>query len=788
MLRFATRRGAVATLAGLALALLLSFPGLLGGERLLFRDTSIYFWPTREFLAQTLKAWELPAWLPSASCGQPFLANPKNAVLYPGSLLYLVLPFSAAFHLLVLGHLALLGMGVRAWLRRVVAAGRLESGFAAVALVCSGFVLSSVEFHVHVLALSWLPWVLLAAARAQRAPSFRGAVCLAGATAMLALAGEPYVGLITVGLVAVQTALLRPRSARDLARVVVGIGTGLALAAPMLVPAGLHLLATRRMGSAFGAVDSWALPPSRILELLLPNVYGPVDRIDRWGPLLWGEPPLFLAVYPGLGVVLAAIVALVVSRPSRRALVVGLGGVGMLLATTDAGRAVCSVLPLSLIRYRSKYVLLVELALTVGAAFGLGALRRRRQGAATALLVASAAVASGMALGLLAHGLWERPLLAFLHGVRGVSPEQTTAWIRADLLRALCLALVFAAVALVARRRGRLAAWLAGVAMVGDLLLQAGAVNRTFRPELAIERGPLVAALRSSGEQGRLWRDQDVGRGLVGPPGAGVLWSAQRDLETAFGLSAADVGVRYAFDVDYDRMYDIAGHVAWQAANSPETRVRLLRLAGVARVIAEPARAGDLRLLLSDPNTGVGLYTFPEPLPVLRSVGRARHVATTAERLAVALSSGFDPTVETVVEGTLDGSRAAGDTGGEILTVEARSASLTARVSGSTRHWLVWATTPSAGWRASLDGHAVELRRADALAMAVEVPGGAHTVRFDYRPPGLLAGCALAAATAMLLGALLVAGRRPQAGGRLHAVSDFPARTVAGLPILPPDS
>lgn len=47
------------------------------------------------------------------------------------------------------------------------------------------------------------------------------------------------------------------------------------------------------------------------------------------------------------------------------------------------------------------------------------------------------------------------------------------------------------------------------------------------------------------------------------------------------------------------------------------------------------------------------------------------------------------------------------------------------------------------GWRAWIDGREVEVETVNLAAMAVEVPAGAHTVVWSYRPPGLVAGALL---------------------------------------------
>lgn len=67
---------------------------------------------------------------------------------------------------------------------------------------------------------------------------------------------------------------------------------------------------------------------------------------------------------------------------------------------------------------------------------------------------------------------------------------------------------------------------------------------------------------------------------------------------------------------------------------------------------------------------------------------------------------------------------------------------------------LILADTWYPGWRARVDGADAPMLRADGVLRAVAVPAGSHVVSFRYRPASLLAGCILALAGVLLLGAM----------------------------------
>ncbi|MBT2503079.1 YfhO family protein [Curtobacterium sp. ISL-83] len=92
--------------------------------------------------------------------------------------------------------------------------------------------------------------------------------------------------------------------------------------------------------------------------------------------------------------------------------------------------------------------------------------------------------------------------------------------------------------------------------------------------------------------------------------------------------------------------------------------------------------------------------------------------------------------------------------------------STVAHVDATGGGWVVVADSlQRKGWTATVDGRTTDMVRADSVGAAVWVPAGTHTVRLQYRTPGLGTGIALTAATvlvsaAVCTGVLLVRRRR----------------------------
>ncbi|MDH7569293.1 MAG: YfhO family protein [Armatimonadota bacterium] len=77
--------------------------------------------------------------------------------------------------------------------------------------------------------------------------------------------------------------------------------------------------------------------------------------------------------------------------------------------------------------------------------------------------------------------------------------------------------------------------------------------------------------------------------------------------------------------------------------------------------------------------------------------------------------------------------------------------------------WLVLADSDYPGWRATVDGHAVPVFRANVMARAVSVPRGRHQIRFVYQPASWDLGWAVAGGSlALLLLAVLACWRAPR--------------------------
>lgn len=143
-------------LALLALLLLLHFHPLLQGYVLFGEDISFQNLPQRLLSADRLKQGEIPLWIPHIFAGFPLHAEGQTGVFYPPQLLLLVGNPLMVYHLLVLIHLLIGGIGFY-WLARRYAsplpAACAGAGFAYV-------LLSQVQFTNMLATFSLTPWLI----------------------------------------------------------------------------------------------------------------------------------------------------------------------------------------------------------------------------------------------------------------------------------------------------------------------------------------------------------------------------------------------------------------------------------------------------------------------------------------------------------------------------------------------------------------------------------------------------------------------------------------------------
>jgi Bacterial membrane protein YfhO len=624
----------------------------------------------------------------------------------------------------------------------------------------------------HALSPSAMAFTVAAGVHAARCPGARSALFLALACGSQLLCGMPEVSacalLLSALCFAAEAAQRRQEGALSpkLGWAALGATLGAGLGAVQLCVTGAFVSSSSRAGGfELAEASVSALHPLRLLQLPFPFLFGSADAP---GTPSWffpvGQPPYLPEQYAGAVVVLCAILGL----GARRLWPLLCGALGLAVLAmgehTPLYRALFALLPpLRMMRYPEKLAVPLGLCIAVLAGAGFGRLRSlaRQKGRAR-----GTALAAGLAL-LLSAGAATLPhfgegLLAALGPAREACVRATA--LPSITLGALLVAMVLGAVALA--RTGRLGPRaLLGVLSL-TLLLDLGWPALYQRPaalhEEITEPSPLIDrlstraglplwAFRASVERiGFSDRDVDLSLGrtraayLVRHAGLLDASAAAAGFYLDRGYSGfTPGGLRSLFQsADGAQVLDMLGvRFGVEVGRGPPRFERLgfSPLPGtqgaLIRVFEKPAAREKLRLLtalLDSPKAGL--------LPRCGGEEAAWLAPAMAARLPAGLAAA--PTCP----------QATGPSGAARI-VRYLPEQVVAEVESPAPALAVLNDTYAPGWRAFVDGAEVPVLAADGAFRAAPVPAGRHTLRFDYRAPGLFLGAAISL-TALL--ALLV--------------------------------
>lgn len=732
---------AVAVVAALAFA-----RGPFSGHPLFFRDLSLYFFPLRRFVLAGLQAGGLRFWNPYVHEGEPLALPP---VSYPFDLLQLLRPDEVGISVVLALHVPLAALWMMALARKGLGLSSTAAAGAAIVYALGGFGLSTVNLYVYAQALAWAPAAILGLLLAARGD--RRAVALAALAVGIFVsttAAEMVAQAIVIGVL-----LALPCPAAALLRMAAAIALGAALAAPSaVVLARVAADSARASGFAPEVVLSHSIHPLTLAQVVIAGFYGDTAQLtERW----WGANffprgfPYFLSLYLGLATLVTAAVGASQDRgPRRRLAAVAIVALLLALGRWGLGAAIVEAFDLARrFRYPSKLFFAVHLAVALLLALGLDALADPARGAwrrlAAIALAAGALVATAP--------LWPRiaPSQARWFAAGFFPPEfpwpermALLDWVLRDAAAGAAVALAVGTLALLAGR-GRLTPRAASVGVVGLIaadLLRAGTGLNPSTPAGFFTPSAEVARHHAT------WRAS--GRVFTCDPASSEAY--------ALGRAARRDHERWTFAVLRDTLvpaFNVSAGVP--SALSPD----LTMLVPPERLI-NPADAGCAsmdRLVASLRLAGVGHVISLDPLTHPDLVPQSEEHPRALAPVAVRAYSLRDPRpMATLVgaDGTIDVRRHdAGHIEVAVTTPAAGSA--------------IVREAYAAGWKATIDGRAAEVLRADGRHIAVAVPAGTHLVVFDYEPPGLrfgaLAGLMSAAVTIGL--AAWPLGRRKHGGG-----------------------
>lgn len=363
----------------IALFLFVLYPAvILGAQTFFYQDYGLFTYPNACYLRDSLWRGELPLWNPLNNCGVPFLAQWNTSVCYPLSLIFVLLPLPWALNVFGLGHLVLAGVGMYLLARRWTQ-NRLAASIAGLAFGLNGLMLNCLLWTSNLAALSWQPWVILAAERAWQRGGGRRVALAALAGAMQMLSGAPeiilFTWLILTGLwlreLVCRRVLVWPGLRRFAAVVVLVTG----LAAVQLLPF-RDLLAHSERDASYRQADAWPLPTWGLANLVVPQFHASQSLLDTYhlAGQYWTK-----SYYVGVGVLVLALWGIWRARQWRVGVLAGAALIGLVLALGHNGLLYSWLKELvpavGFARYPIKFIALPVFAIPLLAAYGFQALQ-----------------------------------------------------------------------------------------------------------------------------------------------------------------------------------------------------------------------------------------------------------------------------------------------------------------------------------------------------------------------------------------------------------------------------
>ncbi len=747
--------------AVIAALLAAAYPAVLFGERSFFyRDFGVLAYPTVAFAREAFWQGTLPLWNPLSHCGVPFLAQWGTMALYPGSLLYLLLPLPWSLNWFALAHLWLAGWGMyrlaHDWTGQEFAAA-----IAAVSFTFSGVAQACLLWPNYTAALGWMPWVVWLVGKAACTGGHR-VVVAAVVGALQLLTGVPEIVGMT-WLVAVTLALggkpgprqtnpgTPPPAVMDttpdgsryafketstgkrLGRLLRVFLLMAGLCAAQLLPF-FHLLAESQRAAA-GTTGKWALPGWGWANFLVP-----LFRCDQTIQDTWFQPGQeFLgSVYLGMGSVGLALCGLTRGRGRRPWLLAGLGGLGLTLAMGEASpvyrglQALCP--PLAMVRYPVKFVVLLAFCIPLLAGGALAGWQAKGPDSAArpGLRLAASCLACVL------------PLLGVMLGLgftsRGAGSAGSGVWANGAIRLSFAVG-IWIACGVHRATVNRRVANLAGLAVLTLLVLD----FRTHLPRLTPTLPSALLAPRLAGTSA--FPRPGQGRVFITPEAeAHLLHSRVADFALDY------LGKRLALWSNLNLLEGVA------KVNGAAT----LRLRGEAELEAELYAATNVVALpfldflgvtwINSPTNVTDWQPRPDALPLVTAGEAPRFLAPDGD-LPELLRPDFDPR-RTVILPIADQATVGARHPTEAIVSQLRSGPETVEftVVSTAPTLAVIAQTYQSAWQATLDGERTRLLRANHAFQAVEIPAGQHRVRLRYVDRSFRLGVAISAVSMLVAG------------------------------------
>ncbi len=747
-------RGSLIAIGLYLLITLLFFARFLTGDLVMaFKDLSRYFYPLRQLMVAEVMSGHLPLWNPYIFCGFPLLATLQIGFFYPLTVIYYLLPFPLAFNYYIILHYFLAACFMYAMLRHFKL-DLVPAFFGGLIFAFSGYLLSVSNMNTSLSSVIWLPLVLIFVDRiAKRTGNLRLNVAVTSLLlALMFLGGEPTILYTSGWFLFFYILIFAEDKLKGLGALLLSALLAGGLVAVQLVPF-IELqrsVSDRLIRTSFDLVSFRSFPPREILTFIFPYFFGNAATFGGYTETLLGKTLQDWLISPYLGVLPLAF-ALCAKRGKLVWFLWGTALASLVLAFgryTPVYQLLYWFLPgVSLIRYPVKYLFLLTFCLACLSALGLGRLAGFFDGRKEALLrsfrfVWPAALAA-LLVSLAGHFLLGT-IIAFFSRQYSSAIPAIFFRILEELIRFnlhsfynLTAYLAIFACLLWAAARGRVSKQVFSVVLVliaaADLLANGYTIAVAAPAEIFAAVPPNYSILL---------RDRGLYRFFYSPEAA-----AGNRVVLGDNYQEALFNAKDNFTANWpllNGLSDFSGYESIEPYQLSQFYQDELKESGLSKklgllsgwnvkyvITAGPLSAPGLKLLRHKYQFGQNLYIYGN-----------RNVKPRAYLVSGAGRAGFTAYRPGLIE----------------LKTEAKVPA---------QLFLCEARYP--GWRALVDGQETRILPAERFFQAVEVPAGAHEVRFVYDPWSLKLGAGISLLA--LAGLLALIFRARPATGQDNATS-----------------
>jgi hypothetical protein len=791
--------GTVALLCS-ALAFLFFLPAFLPDRQLFGTDYLGAGYFIREFIARRFADGVLPQWMPHLYGGLPVFANPGSTYHPLQLLLEAILPMPRVLPALLVVQFALGGLGMFLLSRALGARGWVAL-LSALAFEFTGLTISYVYagHDGRIIGATSAPLLFFFLHRGistGRALSFAGvAATVAGALLSFQIQSAYY--LLLAGALWSLALLLTPElraappvAMRRASMAVAAVALAFAISAVNFLPFSDYVASSPRGGGGRGYefATSYSMPPAELLAVAVPEQAGALD--DYRGSSRF---KLHTEYVGALVIALLALGAVFARGDRHWRFFAVLAALGVLLAlggNTPIYRLFYAALPgTRLFRAPSIAFMLVPFSLAAMAALSLERLAALRDAAADARR-ASASTLARQGVQARAALVLAGVLVLVLAGAATAAAEgdgdasASLGWMRFAVTFAVIGATLWS---WFARRLATRAAAIALAALtVADLWIVGNRFRQTeLLPDQLYAADDVVDFLRKENRGDRVWV-------FPFPEGAGPRYSGNdrfgvnSNYLMRFGIE--QVGGEHGNQLQ--RWNDVLGaaqgalFVDWHNFVGAPWLLNALNVGWVIAAVEldfrENADTSVVKSGLRKAFTGRGAAVFRNDLVLPRAylVPQVGSV-TPGEALALMTRPGWDPAKLAFIEAPDRVELPEEPLEGHATVVSHEPDRVVVRTNANRPAFLVLADNWYAGWRATVNGTAVRVHRANHTLRGVMVPAGTQEVVFTFRADDLHLGVRISlVAVAALVAWALLAWRRERGAPRNAAsapVSATPA-------------